>query len=68
MPLSFIPNDGQVDKQVAFYIQGKDKTLYFTPAGVTFVLVKPLPGEDHFRPIPVGRIHKAGSHGRDQPG
>ncbi len=53
MPLSFIPNAGQVDKPVAFYVQGKDKTLYFTPAGVTFVLVKPLPGEDHFRPSPL---------------
>ncbi|MCU0288589.1 MAG: hypothetical protein MUF15_19630 [Acidobacteria bacterium] len=38
MPLVFIPNKGQMDKQVYFYIQGKDKTVYFTPKGVTYVL------------------------------
>ena len=38
MPLYFIPNKGQMNKQVAFYIQGKDKTLYFTPEGVTYSL------------------------------
>jgi hypothetical protein len=38
MPLYFIPNDGQTDKQVIYYVQGKDKTLYFTPEGVTFAL------------------------------
>ncbi|OGD18702.1 MAG: hypothetical protein A2W03_08925 [Candidatus Aminicenantes bacterium RBG_16_63_16] len=38
MPLYFIPNDGQIDEPVAFYVQGKDKTLYFTPEGVTIAL------------------------------
>jgi hypothetical protein len=38
MPLYFIRNQGQLDKQVAFYVQGRDKTLYFTSEGVTFVL------------------------------
>ncbi|OGD20238.1 MAG: hypothetical protein A2W03_08005 [Candidatus Aminicenantes bacterium RBG_16_63_16] len=27
-----------MDKQVAYYVQGKDKTLYFTPGGMTLVL------------------------------
>jgi hypothetical protein len=38
MPLYFIPNTGQMDSQVAYYVQGKDKSLYFTPEGVTFAL------------------------------
>jgi len=38
MPLTFIENRGQVDARVAYYIQGADKTLYFTPEGITFVL------------------------------
>jgi hypothetical protein len=38
LPLLFIENQGQIDDQVAYYIQGKDKSLYFTPEGVTFVL------------------------------
>ena len=38
LPLYFIENKGQVDSRVAFYVQGGDTTLYFTPAGVTFGL------------------------------
>jgi hypothetical protein len=38
MPLYFIANQGQMDARVAFYVQGSDKTLYFTPDGVTFAL------------------------------
>ena len=38
MPLYFIENQGQLDKEVGFYVQGSDKTLYFTPRGVTFVM------------------------------
>ncbi len=38
MPLYFIPNQGQMDAQVAYYLQGKDKTVYFTSAGLTYVL------------------------------
>ncbi len=41
MPLYFIPNQGQMDKQVAYYVQGKDKTLYFTPGGITLAMTKP---------------------------
>jgi hypothetical protein len=42
LPLYFIENRGQVDERAAYYVQGKDKTLYFTSEGVTFV----LSGED----------------------
>jgi hypothetical protein len=38
IPLHFIPNEGQVDGRVAYSLQGRDKTIYFTPEGLTFVL------------------------------
>ena len=38
MPLSFIPNKGQVDGPTVFYVPGKDKTIYFATEGLTFVL------------------------------
>jgi hypothetical protein len=38
LPLYFVENQGQLDEQVAYYVQGKDKTLYFTAQGLTFVL------------------------------
>jgi hypothetical protein len=40
MPVYFIPNRGQVDEQVAYYVQGKDKAVYFADEGVTFILAK----------------------------
>jgi hypothetical protein len=39
--LQFIPNKGQVDGPVAFYVQGRDKTIYFAAEGLTFVLSGP---------------------------
>jgi hypothetical protein len=39
MPVSFIPNRGQLDVRVAYYIQGRDRTIYFSPGGVTFALI-----------------------------
>ncbi|MCX6584659.1 MAG: SBBP repeat-containing protein [Candidatus Aminicenantes bacterium] len=41
MPLSFIPNKGQMDRQVYFYMQGKDKSVYFTSTGLTYSLSSP---------------------------
>ena len=38
MPLYFIANKGQVDEQVDYYVQGLDKSIYFTAEGVTLVL------------------------------
>ncbi len=38
LPLYFIENQGQIDNQVSHYLQGRDKSIYFTSQGVTFVL------------------------------
>ena len=38
LPLYFVENRGQVDPRVAYYVQGKDKIIYFTPGGLTLVL------------------------------
>jgi len=38
IPVHFIPNEGQVDGPAAFYVQGRDKTIYFAAEGLTFVL------------------------------
>jgi len=46
MPLYFIPNQGQMDAQVAYYLQGKDKTIYFTSEGLTYVLSERSAGEE----------------------
>ncbi|MCX6564567.1 MAG: SBBP repeat-containing protein [Candidatus Aminicenantes bacterium] len=46
MPLYFIANKGQLDKRVAYYVQGKDKSLYFTSEGVTIVLSGSTKGND----------------------
>jgi hypothetical protein len=40
MPLYFIENQGQLDEEVAFYVQGSDKSLHFSPTGITFILGK----------------------------
>jgi hypothetical protein len=45
MPLYFIPNQGQMDAQVAYYLQGKDKTIYFTSEGLMYVLSERSAGE-----------------------
>ena len=42
LPLYFVENRGVYPDEVAFTIQGADKTLFFTPAGITFR----LKGED----------------------
>jgi hypothetical protein len=43
LPLFFIPNRGQADEPVDFYIPGKDKTIYFTPGGLTMAMTSPGP-------------------------
>ncbi|MDW8365547.1 MAG: hypothetical protein RMK49_06870, partial [Abditibacteriales bacterium] len=40
MPLYFVENRGQMDKRVAYYVQGRDTTVYFTSEGVTFALAQ----------------------------
>jgi CSLREA domain-containing protein len=41
LPLSFVANAGQLDPRVKYYIQGSDKTLYFTNEGLTIALTQP---------------------------
>jgi hypothetical protein len=36
LPLYFIQNQGQLDSQVAYYVQGRGRAVYFSPGGVTF--------------------------------
>lgn len=40
-PVFFVPNQGQTADRVSFYIKGADKTVYFSPEGVTFALNYP---------------------------
>ena len=42
VPLFFIENQGQVDERVALYVQGRDKSVYFTPQGLSLVLADPV--------------------------
>jgi hypothetical protein len=62
MPVYFIENQGQVDERVAYYVQGSDKTLYFTAEGVTFALTAP-PGE----PSAAGRVEGRWERGAGPP-
>ncbi len=41
LPLYFVENRGQSDARASHYIVGKDKTIFFTPQGVSFVLNAP---------------------------
>lgn len=50
LPLQFIPNRGQKDEAVAYYIVGRDKTIDFTADGLTVTFAKPSgqgPGQGH---------------------
>ena len=38
MPVYFVEHRGQMDGRVADDVQGRDRTLYFTPPGLTFAL------------------------------
>ncbi len=55
MPLYFIENRGQLDSRVAYYVQGRDTTLYFTLDGMTMALTDPKTRERASK----GRLEKA---------
>jgi hypothetical protein len=40
MPLSFIPNEGQLDNSVIYYVAGRDTCIYFRPTGVSISLMR----------------------------
>jgi hypothetical protein len=60
MPLYFIENRGQLDPSVAYYVQGRDTTLYFTAGGMTLVQTERRQEKNGS----TGRLEKA-SFGRD---
>jgi beta-propeller repeat-containing protein len=62
MPLYFIENRGQLDSRVAYYVQGRDTTLYFTADGMTLVQPEHRHGGDGSK----DRVEKA-SLGRGIP-
>jgi hypothetical protein len=41
MPLYFVENRGQLDRRVAYYVQGSDTSIYFTSKGMTLALTGP---------------------------
>jgi len=43
MPLYFIPNRGQLDGRVTYYISGRDKSVYFGADGLTISLTRTEP-------------------------
>ncbi len=45
LPLTFVENQGQLDQRVDYYVRGRDKTIYFTPDGVTYALTDAEAGE-----------------------
>jgi uncharacterized repeat protein (TIGR01451 family) len=50
LPLYFIENRGQVHARVAYYVQGRNTSVYFTPGGVTIALTGPAasqPADGH---------------------
>ncbi len=59
LPLYFIENRGQADETIAYYIQGKDKSVYFSEEGVTFVLTKPSATLDKKQLPPAERLSAA---------
>src|SRR6266487_6994665 len=55
MPLYFIENRGQLDSRVAYYVQGRDTTLYFAADGMTLAQTEHRHGGDGLK----GRLEKA---------
>jgi hypothetical protein len=61
IPLFFTPNRGQLDERVGYAIPGKDKSVYFTPEGLTFILpergsASPMREKRNLREIEPGEI------------
>lgn len=50
LPLHFVENRGQLDRAVAYYVQGRGQAVYFTPQGVTFALTGQASSADEHRP------------------
>ena len=63
LPLYFIENQGQLDPRVAYYIQGGDKSIYFTGRGVTFALTDALTGAGEGKPSSEALVHPVSYRG-----
>ena len=58
LPLYFVENQGQVDPRAPYYIQGRDKIIYFTADGVTFSLRDKSAAANN-EPAGTARMHDA---------
>jgi len=67
MPLYFIPNQGQMDERVSYYVQGKDKSIYFGVGEVTFSLSKPAEKAKEKVPSPADRLRRIGARAARRP-
>ncbi|HEY6334143.1 MAG TPA: SBBP repeat-containing protein, partial [Blastocatellia bacterium] len=50
-PVSFVENRGQIDPEVAYYVEGMGTRLYFTSKGVTFSIPQRKAGSDPGEPV-----------------
>lgn len=67
LPLYFVENQGQLDGHVAYYVQGSDKMIYFTPEGVTFALSAPLTQTAAISEDQMASLHPMGRTGDEAP-
>ncbi|HRD01067.1 MAG TPA: fibronectin type III domain-containing protein [Candidatus Saccharicenans sp.] len=70
-PVCFIPNKGQIDARVKYYLTGQEKNIYFTDGGLTISLFRldradRLPGEPQARRQTV-RLDFLGFSGSGEP-
>ena len=49
-PISFVENRGQIDPEVAYYVQGMGTRLYFTSRGITFSIPQRKAGSELSKP------------------
>jgi hypothetical protein len=55
LPLYFIANAGQEDERASFTLQGRDRSVYFTPQGLTFSLTTTTTPERPGLPASIAR-------------
>ena len=55
LPLAFIENRGQVNKEVAYYLKGRQGTIYFTHKGIVYDLISASPAPSKKQPLPPER-------------
>lgn len=63
LPLYFIENKGQVAERVAYYLEGKDTSVYFAADGVMFALSGAQTQEQEPSFVPASYSESAGAAG-----